>query len=581
MNLPTIQDVQFIEADAFGSAMVERLRADLAVARWARWSVCYFTQTGLDALKPGLSRVLAHPLTQGLFTLTCACEAPALVNLARMVNLNPGRLRIFLPIGLTSQSQDVRLIHSKMVLIIRPRDPGAPSKGEVAVLYVGSHNWTGAAFRLKGVVGKNIEASLRIEGMWDSSHEDQWLRLAELGGQPQGNAILDAIRQMSVSFSLASNTDLALRTSAAELESWRRATCLGTVAPPGHTPLVVLTAVLEHGSLMQEGRRFFGGPDGNQVLAIPSVGEQIYVQHHRKQGEPETFDTSMSWAVLLWESLDDLKQTRVPWLLLCSMVNLGMENAGDFELRQFNWVAGDPGLNRIEGGQAHSRRPQSVTIQPNRRDPLEVQWWSMDMVPPNTSSRVVERMQSDRHILLRVQMVRAPQVRVMSTATPWLGTELPLHKGKNRSRQRYFLVCDDANQPSETRARAMVTEQVESFGLSPAPSDRAQPTGTKALTELDVYEVQALINELLFDATAKDQVFAQHEESERQVAFSLGEVNPRHKRLVPRMEKLIAPGAPYVCQALGIKVEESVALHFKKDTRFEESVALHFKKDTR
>jgi hypothetical protein len=567
MNIPTIKDVQLVEADPFGSEMLKLLRADLEVARWARWSVCYFTEAGLEPLKAGLIRVLSHPLTRGLFTLTCICDEPALIKISREAQIPLGRLRVFLPIGLPTHSQDVRLIHSKMVLIIRPADPKDSTKGEIAVLYVGSHNWTGAAFRQNSLNGNNVETSVRIVATWNQKTEEKLIAAAESDDYQPCNVILDAVSQMAASFVLWSNTDLAVSKAAAELASWRRACCPGEVPSPGYTPLLVLTAVLDPGSITLEQQTSIAQNLRMTKPEIPQVGELIYVQHHRMNSEPNTFDTGVAWAILLWETRADLQKRRTPWLILGTPMNLGMQNAGAPELREFQWVAGDPNLNQTDVGRRRARKPQTITVEVGGNDPLDVEWWSIDKVPKDTSSHVVERRQSDRHILVRVQVVRSPHNEGPKEDFEWRGSELPFHEGRNRTRRRYFLVHNDYNKPDESRANEMIQEQLDEFGMPGATIERPTPTGAPSLAEVDVYEVEALINELLFDRNDAGKVFAQHVVSDRTLGFSIGNTADNAKRIVPRMEKLVAPSAPYVCQALGINDEEGKALHFKPDDR--------------
>ncbi len=560
MTMPNLRDVRMLHANPFGQEMLGALRDDLDGAIWARWMVCYFNEDGLDALSPSLERVLSNPRSRGLFTLTCACGVGAVERLAMEVQPPRGRLRVFLPLGEGDRRDDARLLHSKMVLIVRRRQSPAPFETPLeAILYVGSHNWTGPGFRLDGG-RKNVESSVRVVADWDPRTEADLLSLAESGNGTTGNPIIDALCQMHTCFELASNTDLADHGAIDELKGWTRANCQGEAINPGQTPVIVLTGVLGEGVDAVSAKS--GSVQAQiPVTALPRAGDLVYVQHYNSGREPEVFDSTVAWALLLWEHRSQLQNGEQPWLLLGRARNLGQGDTGDPSLGAVRWMAFDPKQNSPLGASRGGLcRPQSVTVLPtrlrSRGTALQVEYWSVVPVSGGTSSAQLNFLAPDRHALVEIVAVRAPKHRAGDrTERVWEGTELPFHQGRNRKRKRCFLVRDMDGAPSSERAMRMFDEQARLFGIaSKGAEDGKGPTGDPDLADVDVFPCAAPINDLLFQEFQGNAVVRPVPNAERSVAFEIGkEVSAFGKgREVPRMERLIAPGVPYVAEALGI-----------------------------
>ena len=283
------------------------------------------------------------------------------------------------------------------------------------------------------------------------------------------------------------------------------------------------------------------------------------------------FDSSVTWAILLWESRTHLERGEQPWLLLCRARNLGQEGSGDPNLRSVQWLAYDPKQNSPLGAPHRGQRGSSVEPQHQEVHPthlrsgsvLHVEYWSVAPVHSGTSSGQLNARTPDRHVLVEVVEARAPEnwtddvPHELRLEASWRGTEIPFHRGKRRKRRRVYLVHDEEGRPSWQRAEAMRDEQVRLFGgvkgHSPHSSDTG-PTGAPEYAEGDVYSCEAPINDLLFRRYQQEAVLASRlNDHQNPVLFEITrseDENFSKARSVPRMERLIAPGIPYVAQAL-------------------------------
>ncbi len=288
-------DLRFFTAEPFGQDYLDALRSDLQQAYWVRFLVCYFNEDGHKALAPHLANALQSPLSRGLITLTCACGLGGLEALWRDADHPRDRLRCFIPMK-KEGTADAKLLHSKMAVLVKPgAEPGAPDR---VVLYTGSHNWTGPGLRVRGK-GKgslNVEASLRLEKDW----EPRWLEETTAAPVPAtGDPVVDALNQIERCFRLRSSTDIGAPSARREIESWLRTQCHQDVAAPGKSTFIVAAGVLAgqvDGNTAQRGKRVRRAP----TPTVPRAGERLFVQHFRYgDKEPETFDSSSSWAAAL------------------------------------------------------------------------------------------------------------------------------------------------------------------------------------------------------------------------------------------------------------------------------------------
>lgn len=577
--MPMVRDVQFLHADPFGKGMLEALCADLEEALWIRFMVCYFNEDGYEALSPFLTGALRDPRSRGLFTLTCSCGKEAILKLTRDVKPTSNRLKVFLPLKDDAQS-DVKLLHSKMALIVRHRKTsrGLFESPLEAILYVGSHNWTGPGLHAPSSNGpRNVESSLRVVADWSPNHERYWLsEIQSYSPFTLGNPILDALVQMHHCFNLQSCTDLSQVTAKNEMKDWTNANCTGESRPPGSTPFIVVTGVLAEevdSDIAKSGLE----PPPPRWPNPPQAGATLYIQHYNTTGtEPDVFDSSVTWAVLLWESKQSLINAEQPWLLLCRPSNLGQGRAGDPNLRQVDWVLYDPRQNVARGSFIS---PQEVKVSKLRSGPaLKVEYWSVAPVAVGVPSESLNARTPDRYVLVDVVEVRSPR-RLPINNAQWNGTELPFNQGKRRSRQRLYVVHDEFGMSSESRAMAMREEQGALLGVLFNDIDEELvrgPTGDTRLRGVDVYPCSAPINDLLFRTYDQDFVAIQDRKSTAiainvddddddddmddvddkrpilfEVARARADVLERDRR-VPRMERLFAPGVPYVIKALGL-----------------------------
>lgn len=579
MTLPIVRKIDLIHIDPFSQAMLHALRSDLADAVWIRFMMCYFNRVGHDALAPYLARAMLHPNSRGLFTLTCACGAGAIEALARDTRLPRGHLRAFLRLD-GDGPDDAKLIHSKMMLIVKPRSEGSVQTPLEAVLYVGSNNWTGAGLGVRDESrrGVNVETSIRIVSDWDPAREMEWLRRAEVAGATGSvtqNAILDAVGQMHRCFHLHSNTDLADPYAGQELQNWLLANCTPRIQP-GSTPFLVFTAVLA--DEVDDETAKSGSAREQALMRLPSVGSQIYIQHYnRTRAEPDVFDSRVTWAFLVWESRRALVEAFPPWLILGQAQVLGKRDSGRPDLRSIQWLSYDPQQN---AGHISGLQSQSATVRAGHalsREDLQVEYWSLAPVAPGVTSEQLNARTPDRHAIVEVMAIRAPESRLMDDSLKsrdletWKGTELPFHRGQRRKRRRVYVV-HDAHGPSAKKAAAMRFEQsqffrvdVPSMGQESAVrvagprelSYERGPSGNPDYAGADVYWCEAPINELLFGGphAAEGNRSCRDERGDQVFIFDVAPAsrdrdgNPNR---VPRMERLMAPGVPYVAAMLNL-----------------------------
>ncbi len=578
-SFPAVRDVRLLHAQPFGSHMLQRLRNDLKKAIWARWMVCYFNSSGLKALSPHLPHLLQDPRSRGLFTLTCSCGMDAVMALAQKASPPLGRLKVYLPFDGWGP-EDARLLHSKMLFLVRARSqkspPGPPLE---AVLYVGSHNWTGPGLRVDGSHRRNVETSLRLIGDWPEEQESMWFQQVKKAAQAKhflGNPFLDALVQMHTCFDMASCTDVAARRAEQELKEWMVANCPGTAPSVGSTTFLVLTGVLG-GRVDAQSVQSGQAPPPARPPVLPKVGEYLYVQHYRQRGEPDAFDSNVVWAILLWEDGAALQNGARPWLFLCNPRELGQEQRGAPDLRDINWLVYDPQQNipppHPSSSIGSSVPPQRLHISPHHLRSgrtLTVEYWSVVPVKKGVSSNALNARTPDRHVLVEVIAVRRPAdaTWIPDRNDPeWRGQELPFHRGKRRSRLKVYPVHDVNGRPSEQRAQAMRREQEALFNVK-LPAEDARdprgPIGDATLSDGDIYPCDAPINDVLFRDMNTDGVRAQREyldlqgddaSPERQPIYSVRRARQDasdEERSISRIENLMGPDPEHIRTALGL-----------------------------
>ena len=560
----TVRELRFFAADPFTEAYRDALVGDLAGATWVRFLVCYFSETGYDVLGTSLARAMRHPLSRGLVTLTCACGADAVRRLWKDAGQPLDRVKCFLSVeGDGPSNSDAKLLHSKLVVIRR---------GPELVVYTGSHNWTGAGLRARGISRDrmNVEAGTRIVTDWD----ERWLDFVTPSPTVEsGNLVVDALNHIERCFGLESCTDLARPGADHELDSWMNAYCKKEVAPPGTTPLIVVNGTLG-GKVDGPGAQRGTPKTPHRPLRLPVAGDTLFVQHFVHGNEPEVFDSEAVWALLLWEDAAHLANGGRPWLVLCQPSNLGRQDAGTPSLQTVSWLVYDPKQNSVAGAPAGGGRgtvvpPQQTTVSSGglrSRTTLHVEHWTVATGATGNDTRALNHRTPDRHVLLTVLAVRRPEREEAygRTDRPWQGTELPFHTGKTRQAQKRFLVHGRDGEPSYERAHQVRKEQERLFGVR-TRADRG-PTGEARVVQEDVYACNALINDVLFRVMDTPGIPALSAEpaSARRVVFDVDAYTSGHDRTraVPRMEKLFAPGKAHVMQELGLSLDERRALRW-------------------
>ena len=587
-----VRDIRFFAHDPFATDYLSSLRNDLQDALWARFLICYFNEGGLFALGPPLASAMRDPRSRGLITLTCACGVQAMRSLWTDAGSPRNRLKCFLPAD-GDGAEDAKLLHSKLAVIVRRRrSPGPPGSSPMeAVLYTGSHNWTGAGLRVPGMkTGRmNVEAATRMVSDWDES----WLEhVAPAAPVAAANLVVDALNQIERCFALNSSTDLAAPGADAEFASWHNAYCAPEVAPPGSTPFIVVTGTL--GGEVDGRTAKMGTALPALPPRFPSAGETLYVQHFQIGREPEVFDSEAVWALFLWEDQAHLQRGGQPWLILCRPTNLGQRDSGSPSLQAVNWLVYDPHQNQYRahhpgGATPH---PQRVTIGRSglrSRVTLDVEHWTVAPVLPGTATRALDGRSPDRYALLEVVAVRGPEREPAHERDDrrWRGTELPFNTTKGRSAQKRFVVHDPDGAPSPERAREISDEQFRLFGVRLRGT--RGPSGDERAGSEDSFACAAPINEVLFREmeepgvpvltggraapeerprllvkASADTGRASRGGPPRRAIFEVprdgGGANPL--RVVPRMERLFAPGRAHVVAALGLTAQEEEMLRW-------------------
>lgn len=590
-----VRDIVFFAHDPFSTAYLDSLRDDLQDAIWVRFLVCYFNDAGLLAIGPDLARAMGDRRSRGLITLTCACGVDAMRRLWRDAGSPRNRLKCFLPAD-GDGADDAKLLHSKLVVIVRRRrTPGPPGSFPLeAVLYSGSHNWTGAGLRVPGMkpCRVNVEAGTRLVTDWD----DAWLGHVRVSAPAAaGNVVLDALNQIERCFALTSSTDLGAPGADNEFASWQNAYCRPEVAPPGSTPFIVVTGAL--GGEVDSATAKRGATLPAMPPRFPSAGETLYVQHFQFGREPEVFDSEAVWALFLWEDEAHLQRGGQPWLVLCRPTNLGQRDSGSPSLQTVTWLVYDPVQN--QHGALHlgpgAPPPQRVTIGRGglrSRSTLDVEHWTVAPVLPGTATRALDGRSPDRYALLEVVAVRRPErgAAHQREDRPWRGTELPFNTAKSRSAQKRFVVHGPEGEPSHERAREIGDEQSRLFGVR--LREMRGPSGDERAATEESYSCTAPINEVLFrdmdepgvlvlaggrtlPERARRLVVEQPGEEARtrsggpprraifEVPRDGGGRNPL--RSVPRMERLFAPGRAHVVAALDLTELEEEMLRWGRN----------------
>ena len=563
-----------------------QLKHDLQGADWVRFLVCYYSQKGHETLKEELVPALQSEQSRGLVSLTCACGYKSLMALWTKVRTSsraPDRkLKCFIPL-LEDRKNQPALLHSKIVVIGRTDDSGKPK----AILFTGSHNWTGRGLGTSRP--HNAEASLRLETTWHPS----WLNkidknepLKELTGCQR--AVYDSLTFINNYFASESAVDMASPYAEKQLELWMTDRCKNDTEAPKSEEVLVAIAVLHRRKDIAE-------------YDVPREGDIICIHHYEKKDEKNTFLTGLPWIVFLWENDAALKKREQPWLVLGRVTSVASEGRGESSLGRFKWLLCDPAHNKARNwDEVTEKAIQSLEIRGGKLSEeclRRVQYWTLSAVSEGSSSKEEYEIAPTTEAGLEVVIVRAPNTTTTRsdkrfTSVPsWHGNELPLHGKRKREHKRKFIAYDE-NGISTKKVESMWEEQRRFFGFD--EKDKSDFVSEIPHAELagKIYDCDSPYNGLLFqrehyNSPTVPVLGGSHQETD--VSQNFPDAQKKHKpgdrtpnthrfrptdrnpkKLISRLDTAFAPHRTHVEKALNLpdqKWEELIPKHEKKKNR--------------
>lgn len=291
-------DVELLSGDPTDGEYTRRLEQDLATAELVRFVMAYVSDVGLAALgRDRLRDVLLDPRSFGVASMSCACHFSALCDLQDEVEAKLGRpevrLKYFMDLSLPGSAGAPRLtlVHSKLIYLVR-------ADGQ-AVVYCGSHNWTGRALGALGARPTNAEATLRLQFDFEP---DQ----LEGKGSSLGAEVNDHLRQC---FGLALCRP-ATRANRTSFQQWRDGTCGGSDAE-SLDEYAVVAAVATAGTPGARSASFWS--------SALRAKQGIYLQC-LEEGEGRLVREHLDRVlVLVWVDEAALKSGLAPVLLFCKV----------------------------------------------------------------------------------------------------------------------------------------------------------------------------------------------------------------------------------------------------------------------
>ena len=263
------------------------LKADIAEARLVRFAMAYVSQDGLDGLGiPTLLDALTDPDSFGLATLHCGCGFEPLFRLQELLGQETVRLKYFVDPqigGRDLAEPSLELLHSKLVYLVR---------GDRAIVYIGSHNWSGRA--LGPGSPRNAEASMRMEFEFDERQLDG--RGSDLPSQV--NKHLLYVWSLGI-------CRPATEVNRTLFEEWRLLCCTRADPAKGRDRYAVVSAVCD-----VAGPPFHRSPAFWQSTVGKRVG--IYFQLHEEKEGRVLRELQDRVLVLVWASQVDLQLSVAP-----------------------------------------------------------------------------------------------------------------------------------------------------------------------------------------------------------------------------------------------------------------------------
>lgn len=377
----------FLSANPLSKDILERLRQDLDDAEIIRFAVAYISQPAIDALDlQRLASLLCHEHSFGLGSLTCDFGYKPLYALQSALTVNdPPRLKYFLE---PYTADEPRLLHDKLIYL------ASPSRGK-SVLYVGSHNWTGAALGITNPY--NIEASLRIELPFERS---------DLDGDGSGlaamaNAHLMKCYEYPVAMPVTPENRLVF-------QCWYEAACtrLPSDPPPPLDPVRIVLAACSVPEL--------GSTTAETWMALK--GKSLFIQCHDEEDGQEFRKTRNTFLMLAWASEEGLRRRQQPVVLICRETTsyAGPDSSEKGSNEADNISTGFKGV--LCDHEQHASCKAGPWAQPRRsvwtERGLKVEYFDFDMVVERTSaSEVNEGIEPLYQFHLEVDEVILPRDR--------------------------------------------------------------------------------------------------------------------------------------------------------------------------
>ena len=316
----------------------QQLQLDLARAKVCRFLVAYISLEGLDSIgRHLLTRALRDPQSFGVASLSCSCGYEPLLKLQR--DLPELRLKYFMDpiVKEPTEPDDIALFHSKLIYLTLEQD-------NIAVIYIGSHNWTRRALGPHGP--RNAEASLRFEVPLNATD----LSGSGLGLASQVNRhLLDA---WQIPLCLP-----AQEANRATFEEWHAKGCRRTISSPLQDTTIVLA------------RRRSTGPAPAADDWLQLQGRGIYLQALEEQDGQRIWQCHDHLLVLVWHSAGALQAANQPIILQCRVTTYnacpgcGMDstNQSDNPVKGFQAVIFDATqLASVQSGSTAPRPPVRI-----------------------------------------------------------------------------------------------------------------------------------------------------------------------------------------------------------------------------
>jgi len=282
---------------------LERLRADLKGAELVRFSVCYVSTAGLKLIGlESFEGAFKNKNSFGVADLNCSTGFEPLVSLRDYLaerNKNELCLKYFMDPQVEKDPGEPKemLLHEKLVYIQR-------SGNQPAVIYLGSHNWTQRA--LGGDrTARNAEVSWRLEVPFEA--KDLQGNDDSLGAQV--NSHLIACRDYKSCHDVKGKERF--------FKKWYEANCRRREHPPKLEEYVALLAVANPEAdldpeKLKNHSLYFRVLDEREGSALWDWG-----------GNTRVF-------ILLWGTLDDLKASRPPTLLVGTPTTVSAGEASSY-----------------------------------------------------------------------------------------------------------------------------------------------------------------------------------------------------------------------------------------------------------